>query len=410
MENCFMKEITFIHAADLHLDSPMTGLSHLPKDIFERLKDSSFAALKKIVDAAIQYHVDFIILAGDLFDEQDRSIRAQTRLRKEMERLSAHGIQVYAVHGNHDHLNGTWVRLDMPKNVHIFGEQVEVKAFTKSNAVTHLYGFSYDKRHVMENRIPEYNKKDGADFHIGILHGHHEGTSNHRAYAPFRLKELIEKNFDYWALGHIHKSAILHENPYVIYPGNIQGRNKKETGKKGCYLVTMNQLETKLEFIDTASIQWEQLVLNGQEVNQFQELYVLFQRAIEEKRLPGKGILLSIVLQNIQLDEKELTSVRNGDLLQALQEDEREEDSFVWPIKIEVEQSFTWDRSQLEQESEFYAELFRASDDMENITGSISQLFEHPVAGKLLPPLSEKEKQELKNGALHTLVSLLHKN
>ncbi|KAA9031642.1 metallophosphoesterase family protein [Niallia endozanthoxylica] len=405
-----MKEITFIHAADLHLDSPMTGLSHLPKDIFERLKDSSFAALRKIADAAIHYHVDFVILAGDLFDEQDRSVRAQTRLRKEMERLNAHQIQVYVVHGNHDHLNGTWVHLDMPENVHIFGGKVEVKAFTKPNAVTHLYGFSYEKRHVMENRMPEYSKKDGADFHIGILHGHHEGASNHRAYAPFRLKELMEKNFDYWALGHIHKRAILHENPYVIYPGNIQGRNKKETGKKGCYLVTMNQLETKLEFIDTASIQWEQLLLNGQEVNQFQELYVLCQRAIEEKRLPGKGVLLSIALQNIQLDEKELTSVRNGELLQALQEDEREEDSFVWPIKLEVEQSFTWDRSQLEKESEFYAELFRVSDDMENITGSISQLFEHPTAGKFLPPLSEKEKQELKNQALHTLVSLLHKN
>ncbi|WP_394233266.1 exonuclease SbcCD subunit D [Niallia oryzisoli] len=405
-----MKEITFIHAADLHLDSPMTGLSHLPKDIFERLKDSTFAALRKITDAAIQHHVDFVILAGDLFDEQDRSVRAQTRLRKEMVRLEAHQIQVYVVHGNHDHLNGTWVHLDMPENVHVFSEQVEVKTLIKQNVVTHLYGFSYDKRHVVENRLAEYSKKDGADFHIGILHGHHEGASDHRKYAPFRLKELIEKRFDYWALGHIHKRTIVHENPYVVYPGNIQGRNKKETGKKGCYLVRLNQEETKLEFIDTAVIQWEQLLLNGQDINHFQELYVYCQKAIEEKRLHRKGVFLSITLQNIRFDEKELTSVLNGDLLQALQEEEKEEDSFVWPTKIEVEQSYTWVRSQLEQESDFYFELFRTADDVEDIQESISPLFEHPTAAKFLPQLSETEKQELKQQALHTLLGLLHKN
>lgn len=405
-----MKEITFIHAADLHLDSPMTGLSHLPKEIFERLKESTFASLKKITDAAIQHQVDFVILAGDLFDEQDRSVRAQTRLRKEMERLAAHHIHVYVVHGNHDHLNGTWVHLDMPENVHVFGGQVEVKTFTKPGVITHLYGFSYVKRHVTENRLHEYIKKDGADFHIGILHGHHESSSEHRSYAPFRLKELLEKNFDYWALGHIHKRMILHENPYIIYPGNIQGRNKKETGIKGCYLVSLNGSETKLEFIDTASIQWEEMLLNGQEVTHFQDLYALCQRAIEEKRVPRKGMLLSITLQNLHLEQNELTSVLNGDLLQALQEEEKEEDSFVWPMKVKVEQSFSWDRNQLERESDFYVELFHTADHFEQITESISPLFEHPSAVKFLAPLSEKEKQDLQQQALHTLLDLLQKN
>ena len=110
-----MKKISFIHGADLHLDSPMVGLSHLPKEIFERLKESSFTALKTLVDAAIHHKVDFVILAGDLFDEQDRSVRAQTMLRKEMERLEMHGIDVYVIHGNHDHLSGEWIHLDCQK-------------------------------------------------------------------------------------------------------------------------------------------------------------------------------------------------------------------------------------------------------------------------------------------------------
>src|SRR4051812_21862531 len=126
-----MKRITFIHAADLHLDSPMTGLTHLPKPIFERIKDSTFAALKTLTEAAIKHQVDFVIIAGDLFDEEDRSVRAQTRLRKEMIRLYEHNIPVYIIHGNHDHLNGTWIHLDMPANVHIFSEKVEMKVFAK---------------------------------------------------------------------------------------------------------------------------------------------------------------------------------------------------------------------------------------------------------------------------------------
>ncbi|WP_071396042.1 metallophosphoesterase family protein [Bacillus tuaregi] len=404
-----MKEIKFIHAADLHLDSPMTGLSQLPKEIFTVLKDSTFEALRKITDTAIEHQVDFVILAGDLFDEQDRSVRAQTRLRKEMERLEAHRISVYIIHGNHDHLNGSWIHLDMPANVHIFGEHVEVKEFTKPNTTVYLYGFSYEKRHINENRLPEYVKKDMADFHIGILHGHFEGSSEHQPYAPFRLKELIDKRFDYWALGHIHKRSILHENPYILYPGNIQGRNKKETGEKGCYLVTMNQADTKLEFIETAVIQWEHLKVDGQEVKQFQDLYVLCQRAMEEKRKLGKGVLLSITLRNIRLDDKELTSVFNGDLLQALQEEEGEEDSFVWPIKIEVEQSISWNRSKLEKESDFYLELFRAADNLENIQDSISPLYNHPTAAKFLLSLSDKEKLELQQQALNTLLDLIHK-
>ncbi len=176
-----------------------------------------------------------MILAGDLFDEEDRSVRAQTRLRKEMMRLNEYNIQVYIIHGNHDHLNGSWIHLEMPENVHIFGEKVEWKTFSNGNVKVQLYGFSYPARHVTESMLTHYVKQDGADFDIGILHGHGEGISEHGVYAPFHVKELVAKKFDYWALGHIHKREFLYEQPYVVYPGNTQGRNKKEKGNKGCY-------------------------------------------------------------------------------------------------------------------------------------------------------------------------------
>lgn len=403
-----MKQITFIHAADLHLDSPMIGLSHLPKEIFERLKESTFVALKKLVDEAINHQVDFVILAGDLFDEQDRSVRAQMRLRKEMERLDRYHIPVFVIHGNHDHLNGEWIHLDMPSNVHIFGEKVEFKKCIAEEIVTHLYGFSYGSRHVMESHLDEYVKHEDADFHIGILHGHGEGSSGHSHYAPFHLKELIDKKFDYWALGHIHKRSILHENPYIVYPGNIQGRNRKEIGKKGSYLVRLTKSDTKLDFIETSDIRWKTLQLDGQEANSFQQLYLLCQNKMEENRLQGKGILLSLTLHNVRLPDKELASVLNGDLLQTLQDEEREEPSFVWPIQIEIERAYEWNRSQLEKESDFYYELFQASDQLDTVTESIRPLYEHPIARKFIPELTEKEMQVLKQEALQTLLHLLH--
>ena len=122
-----MKQISFIHAADLHLDSPMVGLKHLPANILSRVRESTFVALQKLTMAAIDQQVDFVILAGDLFDGEDRSLRAQSRFRAEMLKLFEKDIPVYVIHGNHDHLNGSWVHLDMPANVFIFTSKTEVK-------------------------------------------------------------------------------------------------------------------------------------------------------------------------------------------------------------------------------------------------------------------------------------------
>lgn len=151
-----MKQISFIHAADLHLDSPMAGLKHLPAELFNRTKESTFTSLQKLTQTAIRLQVDFVIIAGDVFDGEDRSLKAQSRFRKEMLKLEAEGIPVYVVHGNHDHLNGSWVHLDMPKNVYVFPSEVEtMKLTTKSGEIVHLYGFSYPVRHVVDRKITE---------------------------------------------------------------------------------------------------------------------------------------------------------------------------------------------------------------------------------------------------------------
>ncbi|MBN8199005.1 metallophosphoesterase family protein [Bacillus sp. NTK034] len=405
-----MKRVTFIHAADLHLDSPMSGLKHLPPSIFKKLQESTFEAFTKIVDLAIFHTVDFIILAGDLFDGEDRSIRAQTRFRKEMERMAESGIAVYAVHGNHDHMDGRWAHLPMPENVHIFSHEVEVaKHIAKNGTSVHLYGFSYPKRHVAERMIDQYSRENGADLHIGILHGSFEGSSDHAQYAPFRINDLLEKDFDYWALGHIHKREILISLPPVIYPGNIQGRNRKETGPKGCYLVELDSSGAKKEFLEAAPVIWENAEIDASKSESYQEIYELCLSLIEEKRQNRMGTIINLTLKNVGLSDHELRSITSGELLESLQEEEAEEESFVWISGIEVNEKRLWNKEKLAHESDFFSELFKTAGHFAEGSESPLILYAHPLARRFIGELTKDEKQRIAEEAEALLVDLLYK-
>ena len=149
-----MKKITFIHTADLHVDSPFRGLSHLPTPMYEAVKESTFRAFEQVVDCAIEQKVDFVLIVGDLFDAEDRSIRAQARLRKQLERLHSVDIQVIISHGNHDYIGMEQTYLQLPQNTHVFNHEVEtIKIITNDGTVVHLYGFSYDQRHIYKRKI-----------------------------------------------------------------------------------------------------------------------------------------------------------------------------------------------------------------------------------------------------------------
>ncbi|WP_282142599.1 metallophosphoesterase family protein [Cytobacillus oceanisediminis] len=405
-----MKRVTFIHAADLHLDSPMSGLKHLPPSIFKKLQESTFEAFTKIVDSAIFHNVDFIILAGDLFDGEDRSIRAQTRFRKEMERLAECGIAVYAVHGNHDHMDGRWAHLPLPENVHIFSHEVEVaKHIAENGTSVHLYGFSYPKRHVAERMIDQYSRENGADLHIGILHGSFEGSSDHAQYAPFRINDLLEKDFDYWALGHIHKREILITQPPVIYPGNIQGRNRKETGPKGCYLVELDSSGAKTEFLEAAPVIWENAEIDASKSESYQEIYELCLSLIEEKRQNRKGTIINLTLNEVGLSDHELRSITNGELLESLQEEEAEEESFVWISGLAVNEKRMWNKEKLAHESDFFSELFKTAGHFAEGSESALILYAHPLARRFLGELTKDDKQRIAEEAEALLVDLLHK-
>ncbi|MEH7110327.1 metallophosphoesterase family protein [Bacillus sp. JJ1764] len=404
-----MKKISFIHAADLHLDSPMIGLQHLPIQLFNRVKESTFTAFKKITEAAIKLEVDFVILAGDLFDGEDRSLRAQSRFRMEMLKLAEKEISVYVIHGNHDHLNGSWVHLDMPENVHIFKPEVESKLHTTKSGVTvRLYGFSYPTRHVYERKIDNYQKTEGADFHIGILHGNEGAGTEHDNYAPFLVKDLQEKDFDYWALGHIHKRTILSEMPPIIYPGNIQGRNKKETGAKGFYHISLTELEPTADFIESSDIVWETIEVDASSADSLQDILFLCQSTINQCRKEGIGTFLDLTLKNILLEDVQEKRTMEAELFELLLDDEKDEHSFVWVVELTIQEKMEVDKEQLKKEANFYSELFSTIEQLEEAGIGRNSLYDHHVGKKFLSPLSMEEQKELLKKAEKLLIDLLY--
>ncbi|SIO04567.1 DNA repair exonuclease SbcCD nuclease subunit [Carnobacterium alterfunditum] len=334
------KMVKFIHAADLHLDSPFIGLKTLPEFIWNAIYLSTFSALTKIVDKAIQKNVDFVCLVGDIYDNDERSVKAQAYLRNEMERLNKMKIPVYLLHGNHDYIENTGLHLDMPENVVLFNEMVETKWFTtKEDEQIAITGFSYDKRWVLERKIKDYPEKHPrATYHIGLLHGFSEGSnSEHGNYAPFTLSELRSKKYDYWALGHIHKRQQLGENPPIIYPGNTQGRSSKESGEKGFELVKLTESGVAAEFCSTAAIQWRTIELSVKEMKNLDEVYKALRTTIEEQKNEDYSLFLSIHLtDNEQLLEGVIKKIKQGELLEALQQISKT-DTFVWVHKIELQ-------------------------------------------------------------------------
>ncbi len=260
-------KLTFIHTADLHLDSPFKGAENLPSKMVERLRESTFVAYENLIDNAIKHQVDFVLIVGDIFDQEVQSIKAHIHLLDGFKKLKKHDIQVYLSFGNHDFVRAQTFKRDYPDNVHVFeNNQVESKVFYKNKQpVATLYGFSYQEQAERKNRTDEYVRKGESHFHIAMLHGSIGDKENqvHARYAPFQLQDLIMKKFDYWALGHIHKREVIKTEPSIIYPGNIQGRSIKEVDEKGGYLVELTTTETNLTFLPFQSIQYKKVTLEA---------------------------------------------------------------------------------------------------------------------------------------------------
>jgi DNA repair protein SbcD/Mre11 len=402
--------IKFLHCADLHLDSPFKGLSSLPEGLLERLSESTFVSFERLVDLAIGEKVDFVIIAGDLYDSGDRSLKAQSFLKRCFAKLDAHHIRVYICHGNHDPLDGSWVSLDWPKNVHFFeGNTIQTVHYKKNGKnVACLHGFSYETAAVTDNRTLYYPEKKDDLYHIGILHGQADGFSGHSRYAPFLLTELLKKGYDYWALGHIHKRIDLHDEPPVRYSGNIQGRHSGETGEKGGYIVTLKGAESSSRFYATSDIEWHEAIIDLSLAESLQEVITLCEKEIHIYQQMPKVIFLKIRLSGQTLLFDDLV---DGLFIEELEEILREEEygeSFVHVVsmKNETEPSVHGERSI--QQSGFFQDVLDVLQDTAELKLAISDLLTHKTARKYVS-LDDQDWVQIKKQAEHLLLSELHR-
>ena len=251
----------FIHTADIHLDSPLRGLSRYEGAPIDRLRGATRQAFLNLMQFAIDEAVEFVIIAGDLFDGDWKDYNTGLFFASQMSKLRENKIRVFMVSGNHDAVSTITRKLNYPDNVYVFASKApETIRFDEIGVA--LHGQSFAQRDVTTNLAVNYRSALPDYYNIGVLHTALSGREEHAQYAPCSKSDLLDKNYDYWALGHVHQGENVSEShdTIIVFPGIIQGRHIRETGSKGCTIVTIDDdRQTAIEPHSLDVLRWKHL-------------------------------------------------------------------------------------------------------------------------------------------------------
>jgi exonuclease SbcD len=273
--------LKFIHAADIHLDSPLSGLAAYKDAPAELLRTATRDAFTKLVDEAIDEAVAFLVIAGDLYDGHWKDYNTGHFFCREMGRLNKVGIPVYLLFGNHDAESEMTRKLVLPPNVHLF-EARKPSTFRIEPLRVSLHGRSFKVAATTDNLAACYPPPVPGWLNIGVLHTALEGNAAHACYAPCSLAELTAKGYDYWALGHVHEHAVLQQSPWVVFSGNLQGRHIREIGPRGAVLVTADETGVRrVERLLVDVLRWQVVEVDAGPARTLDEVVRLVGRAFE---------------------------------------------------------------------------------------------------------------------------------
>lgn len=268
----------FIHVADVHLDSKTVGIKQFYGQSSLCISELVQKAFVSLIDLAIDEKVDFVIIAGDLFDSNWKDYAIGLFFIDQIKRLSC---PVYYIRGNHDSENRLMKSLPYPQNLYLF-ESNQPQTIIHESLKIALHGQSYSHYHIQDDLVESYPPALSGYFNIGILHSSGSKKNGEPPYAPYDELILKSKGYHYWALGHIHQNQIVSTNPLSIYSGVIQGRHIKETGPKGCYLITVDEREIKnVDFCSLATAVWLKIELELSEITNIQNLKLMFLHRLE---------------------------------------------------------------------------------------------------------------------------------
>ncbi|MCC6554157.1 MAG: DNA repair exonuclease [Polyangiaceae bacterium] len=227
-----------VHAADLHLDSPLRGLERYEGAPVAEIRGATRRAFEALVDLCLAEQADLLLLAGDVYDGDWRDYNTGLFFAKQLSRLRPAGIQVVLIRGNHDAQSQITRHLELPDNAReLATDRAQTVVFERLGVAVHGQGFA--ARAVTEDLAAGYPEAVPGLFNVGMLHTALSGREGHEPYAPSSVETLAGKGYSYWALGHVHTREVISTDPWIVFPGNLQGRHAREPGAKGASLVTV---------------------------------------------------------------------------------------------------------------------------------------------------------------------------
>ena len=403
-----MTDFRFVHAADLHLDTPFEGVAKAAPEIGEALREASLEALDRLVTLTLDEGAAFLVLAGDIYDGAERGVRAQLRLRRALERLSEHGVRTFLVHGNHDPLAGWSAIGAWPEGVHVFGSDTvdAVPVEIGGEAAAMVHGVSYARRETSENLALRFARGEAPGLHVGVLHANVGSNPEHAAYAPCSLADLSAARLDYWALGHIHGRREVSREPWVMYPGDTQGRSPKpaETGAKGALVVEVaGGAVREVRFVATDTVRFVHSEIDVGGLVDLAALRAALLEAADTLRgeHAGRGLLVRLTMRGRGPAHGLLRGPRAvDDLLEELRDEWRGASPFLWLESLRDETLSPLDRDEVRRRGDFSAELLALADglrsDVERREALLRELDE-PLhrgrAGRWVAPLEGADSE-----------------
>lgn len=277
-----MQSFRFVHSADIHLDSPLRGLAGREAAGVDLIRRATREAFTALVSRTIEEGAAFLLIAGDLYDGAWRDYQTGLFFVRQMARLRDAGINAYLIHGNHDAVSKIANRLELPDNVSVFPHR-KPATMEIPELGTALHGQSFGKRDVNENLARSYPPPVQGMLNVGLLHTSMAGVEGHANYAPCSLDDLVNKGYDYWALGHVHAPAIHHRQPHVVYSGVLQGRHIREPGPKGAFLVTVEEgAVASVEPFHVDCVRWAVVKVAASGCASFEDLCDAIRLSVEE--------------------------------------------------------------------------------------------------------------------------------
>ena len=354
-------ERRFIHAADLHLDSQLKGLEAYEGAPVDRLRNATRVAFENLIALAIDEQVDFVVIAGDLFDgkwtDQQTGLWTAAKFRQ----LERAGIDVYLIRGNHDAAAEVRQRVQWPPNVHEFPTDAPGTFLHEPTGIA-LHGQGFSQRETTIDLAAGYPLAIEGKFNVGLLHTSLTGDPNHDSYAPTREETLVSKGYDYWALGHIHTQRRIRERPFIAYSGCTQGRHIHESGVKGCFLVTVRNEKAVVQFRELDAIRWQLVEATAPPEGPMSELYDVIRQRLEQARASADGrfVAVRLVVTGQTACHRDLNAPNGHDDAVIQIRDLANSLDQVWVEKIQFQTQPRVDVARLRESPDLLGELLRS--------------------------------------------------